>query len=112
MEKRRVERCSVEVPVTFSGNGVAGGGMVADLSARGCSLITDEPLSVGTTLTMRIQLLGQYAPLRVELAETRWVNGTACGLEFRRVRLEETTRLQRFLNAVKRPAAGEYKQAG
>ncbi len=113
MEKREFARFSIELPVSFSGNRIAGGGMISGLSLRGCTLVSDELIQAGTTLALRIELPGQYAPLKVELAEVRWAKGRDCGLEFSRLRLEEKERLQRFMSALTRKAqGGGFKQAG
>jgi hypothetical protein len=100
MERREFPRVAVELPVSFSGGGVAGGGLVSGLSARGCTVVSDELILPGTTLALHIQLPEQYAPLKVDLAEARWAQGRECGLEFMRVRLEDKERLLRFLSAL------------
>ena len=113
MEKRDYARFAVELPVSLSGSGVAGGGLVSGLSARGCTVVSDELILAGTTLALHIQLPEQYAPLKVDLAEVRWAQGREFGLEFTRLRLEEKTRLHRFLAALlQRPKGGGSKQTG
>ena len=55
----------------------------------------------------------KYAPLRVDLAEVRWVKGWEFGLEFVRLRLEVKARLQRFISALVRKAeGGGFKHTG
>jgi hypothetical protein len=51
-------------------------------------------------------LPGQYAPLKVDLADVRWAKGREFGLEFVRLRLEEKARLQRFISALLRQSKG------
>jgi len=113
MDKRIYARFAVNLPVSLSGQGVAGGGLVSGLSDRGCTVISDELIQAGTSLALHIQLPGQYAPLKVDLAEVRWAQGREFGLEFMRLRLEEKTRLHRFLSALlPRPKGGGSKQTG
>jgi len=113
MERREYPRVAIQLPVSLSSNGVAGGGLVTGLSARGCTVVSDELIQTGTSLALRIQLPEQYAPLKVDLAEVRWAQGREFGLEFLRRRLEEKTRLQRFLSALlPRPKGGGSKQTG
>jgi len=113
MEKREYPRVTVQLPVSLSSSGVAGGGLVTGLSARGCTVVSDELIQTGTSLALHIQLPEQYAPLKVDLAEVRWAQGREFGLEFLRLRLEEKTRLQRFLSTLMRkPKGGESKQTG
>jgi hypothetical protein len=101
-ERRESPRVQAELPVTFSGEGVAGGGLVKSLSVKGCSVVTDDLLVEGTRVALHIVLPAQYAPLKVDLAEVRWAQGRECGLEFVRLRLEEKQRLQRFIKALQR----------
>jgi PilZ domain len=112
MEKREFARVVVELPISFSGNGLAGGGLVSGLSPRGCMLASDELILPGATLALHIQLPDQYAPLKVDLAEVRWAQGRECGLEFVRLRLEEKQRLGRFLSALQRAKGGGFRQTG
>lgn len=110
MERRGCARCAVELPVTVSGSGVAGGGLVSDLSVRGCKVVCDELIQAGTSLALHIQLPEQYAPLKVDLAEVRWAQGREFGLEFVRLRLEEKVRLQRLLSSLQRSQGGGLQQ--
>ncbi|MBI4401419.1 MAG: PilZ domain-containing protein [Nitrospirae bacterium] len=112
MEKREFARVAVELPVSFSGNGVAGGGLVSGLSSRGCTVVSDELILPGTTCALHIQLPAQSAPLKVDLAEVRWAQGRECGLEFVRLRLEEKQRLGRFLSSLQRSKGGGFRQTG
>jgi len=102
MDKREFARMAVELAVSFSGNGMSGGGLVCGLSMRGCTIVTDEMIQRGTTVALHIQLPEQYTPLKVDLAEVRWADGRESGVEFLRLRLEEKQRLQRFLAGLKR----------
>jgi len=106
MDKREFARFAVELPVSFSGSGIAGGGMVSGLSAHGCTMVSDELIPDGVMLALRIQLPEQYAPLKIDLAEVRWASGREYGLEFARLRLEEKERLGRFTSALMRKADG------
>ncbi|MGH7255660.1 MAG: PilZ domain-containing protein [Nitrospirales bacterium] len=113
MEKREFARYAVELPITFSGTGIAGGGLVKGLSARGCTVVSEEFVQAGTTLVLTINLPEPYVPLKVDLAEVRWAQGRDCGMEFQRLRLEEKERLQRFIGALKRKAKnGKFRQTG
>lgn len=101
-EKRELTHVPVELPVSFSGDGIAGGGLILTLSAHGCTMASEELLLAGTPLALHIQLPAQSEPLKVDLAEVRWADGEECGVEFVRVRLEEKRRLQQFLSALQR----------
>ena len=110
MERREFTRAPIELPVSLSGDGVAGGGLVLGLSARGCTIVSDELILSATPLALHIQLPTQSSPLKVDLAEVRWAQGRECGLEFLRLRLEEKQRLLQLLTALQR--SNRFKQAG
>ncbi len=105
MEKRESPRFAIELPVSFSGNEAAGGGLVSRLSMGGCTVGSDDPVLTGTFLVLHIQFPAQYSPLKVDLAEVRWVKGREFGLKFIRLRKEEKDRLRKLLNYLKRGAA-------
>jgi hypothetical protein len=110
MERREFTRVTVELPVSLSGDGVAGGGLVEGLSARGCTVISDELILPATPLALHIQLPTWSSPLKVDLAEVRWAQGRECGLEFLRLRLEEKQRLLQLLTALQR--SSRFRQTG
>jgi hypothetical protein len=101
VEKRKVPRYEVQLPVSFSGNDVARGGLVTNLSTEGCTVASEELVLPHTFLALRLQLLEQYEPLKVEVAEVRWASGLGFGLEFIQLRAEEQERLQRFIKMLK-----------
>jgi hypothetical protein len=108
-DKREFARVAVKLPVTFSGEDLAGGGMTSGISVHGCTLITEDLLLAGNNVALHIVLPAQSEPLKVDLAEVRWADGVDCGLEFTRLRLEEKQRLNRFLNALQKRSKAEGK---
>ncbi|TLY29222.1 MAG: hypothetical protein E6K63_05705 [Nitrospirae bacterium] len=100
MNNHRLPRYEVQLPVAFSGNEMAGGGVVTSLSKEGCAVASDEMVSPHTFLALHLQLPEQYVPLRVEVAEVRWVSGIGFGLQFLQLRAEEQERLQRFIKTL------------
>ncbi len=97
LERRKFTRFEVEIPLSFSGKEVVGGGLVTSLSKEGCSVMSEEPMRPKTVLALHLQLPEQYAPMRVEVAEVRWVSASGFGVEFRHLRAEEQERLRRFI---------------
>ncbi len=100
MDKRDSSRFTVELPISFSGNVVAGGGLVSSLSNEGCTVRSDENVHPGTFLVLHIHLSEQYSPLEIELAEVRWSTGMEFGLEFRRMASQERQRLFHILKSL------------
>ncbi len=101
MEQRKALRFAVGLPISFSSDEVAGGGVVFSLSRVGCTVLSGENVQPGTYLILRLHLPEEYSPLKVDLAVVRWATGWEFGAEFTRLRREES--LQNTHNWRKRP---------
>jgi hypothetical protein len=74
-----------------------GEGKVTNLSALGCSIETDEPLSVNQHMALRLLLPDKSDSLPIDAAEIKWVVGTRAGVEFTQVEREANLRLHSFV---------------
>lgn len=97
MERRETLRYEVELPLSFSGNEIAGGGIVTSLSKEGCAVKSEESVPAHSFVALRVQLPEPNAPLKIEVAQVRWTNMSAFGLEFVHLHAEELERLHRFI---------------
>lgn len=79
---RKNQRFKELVPVLYRGKGVAGEGMVKDLSLSGWQITGNEPVSVGMLLVLRVFLPGESEPLKIDRATVQWVKGLEFGVEF------------------------------
>jgi PilZ domain len=77
---RSFRRFSVCCPVTYHAGLCEGQGIVWNLSVNGCRISGDEPLRVGQTCPLTINLPNQPS-LFVAAAIVRWVQGQEYGLE-------------------------------
>lgn len=103
MERRDSLRYEIEVPLTFSGDAIAGSGFVTSLSSEGCHVVvSEESPPVRACLSIQVQLPDPHEPLTIEVAEVRWTNAMGFGLNFVHVHAEEYARLQRFIDWLKR----------
>ena len=102
VERRDSPRYEIEVPLTFSGNAIAGSGLVTSLSNEGCHVVSEESLPARACLSLHVEFPAPYEPMTVEVAEVRWTNATGFGLVFVHVHDEEHARLQRFIDWLKR----------
>ncbi len=100
MDNRESPRFAVELPISFSGNEVTGGGIVSSLSNKGCTVVSDESAQPGTFFVLHIHLSEQYSPLEIELAVVRWSRGWECGLEFLRMASQARHRLLHILQSL------------
>lgn len=97
-ERRKHQRAPVRYLGTFSTmRGVAGEGIVLDLSLGGCRVESSRYVQPGTELTMRISLPNQVGSFAVDRAMVRWARGRQYGLSFVAVPFEEQARLRRLM---------------
>lgn len=88
------------LPLSFSGDHLAGEGTVYNLSAGGCKANSDTAVPTGTYLRVRIYLPDQDASITAEVAAVRWAMGQDFGVEFISMSKEDQERLQRFLKTI------------
>jgi hypothetical protein len=97
MQARYSQRVIVKCSVMFARESAVGEGRVIDLSLPGCLLESQEQMSPGEYVQLRLFLPDDQAPLEVPLAAVRWVLGKRVGLEFIRTSESEQRRLDHFV---------------
>jgi PilZ domain len=97
MNRRKFHRFQVELRCSFLTDQFTGEGTTLDLSMEGCRMRGDAPLVKGQYVELFINLLGEIAPLTVELAVIRWSGETAFGVEFIRIANRHQSRLRHYL---------------
>ncbi len=107
MEQRKALRFAVGLPISFSSDEVAGGGVVFSLSRVGCTVFSGENVQPGTYLVLRLHLPEEYSPLKVDLAVVHWATGWEFGTEFIRLRTEERERLKRLVTSLEKGSPPE-----
>ncbi len=100
MDKRQAPRFKVHLPIAFLGHNLTGEGIVGNLSMEGCAVGSDQTVQRGKSLTLRISLPDQDAPLVVNRAEVRMSVRWLLVLEFLTIGSEEEERLRRFLSTL------------
>lgn len=98
---REFERLQVQFPASFRSayldRTIIGEGTVSSLSARGCSLTTEEPLVKGMLLRLYIRFGEQESPIEVSVAAVRSSAHQQMGIEFLHLQPGEDGRLRRLL---------------
>ena len=69
-------------PAQYRGDGMAGEGIIKDLSLRGSYLTGNAPVSVGMALALQIFVPGDPEPLLIDRATVKWVKGSEFGMDF------------------------------
>lgn len=106
MKVRQSARVQVQCPCSFSGEDVAGEGVVINLSRPGCAVETATPLRIGSRIELHLLLPIHFFPVAVDHAEVVWSTATRFGVKFVRVRPEDEARLQRLIEQSLRHDSG------
>jgi hypothetical protein len=96
-ERRVQPRFTTQFRSTFSGRHEEGQGRTVDVSSGGCKIESEMTVAQGTTFECRLHVPGLDWPLRIDEATVRWVDGNTFGIEFTRIRPEETAKLNKVL---------------
>lgn len=78
---RKHTRFQESVPVRYRGHGLAGDGLLQDLSLSGARIRGITPVTSGMVLELAITIPGEPDPLRVDGAAVQWVRGLDFGVE-------------------------------
>jgi hypothetical protein len=70
------------VPVRYLGDGIAGEGIIKDLSLSGSYITGNALVSVGVILALQIFVPGDPVPLLINRAIVKWVKGSEFGVDF------------------------------
>ncbi len=104
MDKREHDRYLVEFPATFAGD-CEGTGIVYNLGAGGCKIVTVRPPDVSAILTIYLKIPGQMFAITVRMATVRWTIEHEFGIEFLGMEELERERLEQFLQGMHSAAA-------
>jgi hypothetical protein len=79
---RKHQRLKKLVPVRYLGDGIAGEGIINDLSLSGSYITGNAPVSIGMTLSLQMFVPGDPEPLLIDRATVKWVKGSEFGVDF------------------------------
>ncbi|MEO5630705.1 MAG: PilZ domain-containing protein [Nitrospiraceae bacterium] len=79
---RKYQRLKRLVPVRYLRDGMAGEGIIKDLSLRGSYMTGNAPVSVGMALALQMFVPGDPEPLLIDRAIVKWVTGSEFGVDF------------------------------
>ena len=94
---RGLYRLPLSYPAMYCVTSAVGEGKISNLSAVGCSIETDEPLSESQQVALRLLLPDKTESLPIDAAEVRWVQGTRAGIAFIQIAREANLRLHAFV---------------
>ena len=79
---RKNHRLKKLVPVRYLRDGIAGEGIIKDLSLSGSYITGNAPVSVGMDFALQIFVPGDPVPLLIDRATVKWVKGSEFGVDF------------------------------
>src|SRR5262245_40461469 len=97
---RKWRRFPVELLSSVSSTGPEWSGTTINLSRQGCAIHSTTPVQKGDYLHVLIFPGANQTPIEVQVAQVRWAAKAAFGVEFLRLTLFETTRLQNLLTLI------------
>ena len=79
---RKNHRLKKLMPVRYLRDGIAGEGIIKDLSLSGSYITGNAPVSVGMVFALQIFVPGDPVPLLIDRATVKWVKGSEFGVDF------------------------------
>jgi PilZ domain-containing protein len=95
---RRGPRYCTHFEIEYLSPQGAGKGTLINLSREGWRIKSDQPVSRGTVLSLRLHLQDQPTALEIDRAIVRWVDSTEFGVELLALRPDAATRLSEYLS--------------
>jgi len=99
-DHRQYSRMQRQLPIAFSGEGIAGHGMLQNISMGGCCFTTGADLPAGMIMRLSLQIVTDVPPVTVDAAVVRHTRKRTAGLEFKRWQERERERLQAFIKGM------------
>jgi hypothetical protein len=93
------------VPMQYMGGGIAGEGMIEDLSLSGSYIAGYTPVSVGMALALKLFVPGDLEPLLIDRAIVKWAKGFNFGVDFG---MPQPPVAERIMTVISRLVKTEY----
>ena len=101
MDQRKNLRFHVKFRSSFSSIGIIGGeGTLVDLSIRCCRIESPTNVQPGASLEVRITVIEEEPPIKIQQALVRWTRGRQFGVEFVTMVPDEWARLQHTVKQI------------
>src|SRR6476620_5645456 len=79
---RKSQRLKTFATMRYLGDGIAGEGIIKDLSLSGSYITGNVLVAVGVGLALQIFVPGDPVPLLIDRAIVKWVKGSEFGVDF------------------------------
>ena len=109
---RKNQRLKKLAPVRYRGDGIAGEGMVEDLSLSGSYINGNTPVVVGMALALQMFVPGDPEPLLIDRATVKWVKGSEFGVEFDTPQPQVAKRITTIISMLVKSQRGPFRWGG
>ena len=101
LDRRYAERVPIRHRISYSGEEgariVTGEGTLKDLSKTGCKILGVAMSSLGSSLTLRLDLEDGHAPICLTDVLVSWIAGDSFAVRFPKLSAEKRKRLQEVI---------------
>ncbi len=106
---RKNQRLKKMVPMRYLGDGIAGEGIIKDLSLSGSYVTGTVPVSVGMVLALQIFVPGDPVPLLIDRAIVKWIKASEFGLDFDTLQPEVAERITKVIATLVKTNHGSFR---
>jgi hypothetical protein len=96
-------------PAQYRGDGMAGEGIIKDLSLSGSYMTGNAPVSVGVALTLQMFVPGDPEPLLIDRATVKWVTGSEFGVDFDMLQPTVAERITTVISTLVKTQQGSFR---
>ena len=100
VERRKVERVPIRVPITIIGTRGKIDAVATDISTKGCAIQADASANVPTTGPLALTLQFGDSPIEIALVRIAFTKGGVMGIEFRQIAPTMQARLAEHVAAL------------
>ena len=97
---RKGQRLKAFAPVQYRGDGIAGEGIIKDLSLSGSYIIGNVPVSAGMMLALQIFVPGDPELLLIDRATVKWVKRANFGVDFDNLQPKVAEQITRVISTL------------
>ena len=98
------------VPVRYLGDGIAGEGIINDLSLSGSYMTGNAPVSVGLSLALQMFVPGNSEPLLIDRTTVKWVKRSEFGVDFDTPQPTVTERITTVISTLVKTQQGSSRK--
>ena len=107
--RRKHQRLARLVSVRYLRDGVAGEGIIDDLSLSGSYMTGNTPVSVGLLLALQMFVPGDPEPLLIDRAIVKWVKGSEFGVDFDTPEPKVAERITTVISTLVKTQQGSFR---